>query len=126
MDKDEITLDLSAPEYRISERDRLGMPANETERRAFLTRHLLETAVASRYGNAGGMDAKDGRIWGRFLDRFSEVPPPVVIEVAIADFEWICKLFQADDLRLPTGTQHWRVTLDRYLQSHQLERRVGA
>lgn len=120
---DQVSIDLSAPEYRMSERDRAGLAEpNDTKARAKLTIHLLEISTVGRY--QGGMDAKDGRIWGRFLDAFADAP--VVIGVSQADFDWLHRLIGAEELRLPTGVQHWRVALERYLDSIKLEQKVKA
>ena len=120
---DQLSLDLSAPAYKISARDRAGLgEPNETKARAKLTIHVLETAAMCRH--QGGMDPKDGRIWGRFLDAFAEAP--VIVEVSVGDFEWLCRLVSAEDLRLPVGVQHWRVALERYLDSLKLEQKLKA
>lgn len=114
---DLMVLDLSAPEYKVAEKDRSGLPADQAAVRIFLSIHVLQTAVNAKF--PAGMTAKDGKVWGRFLDLFAEQPEKV--EIQESDFAWLYRIFTAWDLRLPTGIQGWKTTLEEYLTSLRLE-----
>lgn len=112
-----MVLDLSAPEYKVPEKDRSGLPADQSAVRIFLTVHVLQTAVNAKF--PAGMTPRDGKIWGRFLDLFAEQPDK--IEIQESDFAWLYRILTAYDLRLPTGVQGWKTTLEDYLTSLRLE-----